>query len=101
MNDPLLRVPAMAAVTRYLGFALTCSVCHEDSTIFPYTLPFHQRVHLAALAGIGRAAARELAQTVARWTRSYSHGAARPKQATTRSWYRWSAACTARPMRRA
>ncbi|MDX7952605.1 acyl-CoA dehydrogenase family protein, partial [Lichenihabitans sp. Uapishka_5] len=48
----------------------------EDSSIFPYTLPFYQLVHLATLAGIGRAAARELAEAVAGRRRSYTHGAA-------------------------
>lgn len=48
----------------------------EDRTIFPYTLPFYQTVHLATLAGIGRAAASELAAAVAARRRSYTHAAA-------------------------
>lgn len=53
----------------------------EDSTIFPYTLPFYQLVHLATLAGIGRAAADDVAQAVTRRNRGYSHAnAALPKQ---------------------
>lgn len=48
----------------------------EDSTIFPYTLPFYQLVHLATLAGIGRAAAEDLAQAVRSRKRGYTHGAA-------------------------
>lgn len=53
----------------------------EDASIFPYALPFYQIVHLATLAGIGRAAARDVAEAVARRKRAYSHGAAAlPKQ---------------------
>ena len=48
----------------------------EDSSIFAYTLPFYQLVHVATLAGIGRAAARDLAQAVAGRQRTYSHAAA-------------------------
>ena len=39
-------------------------------------LPFYQFVHLATLAGIGRAAADSMAAAVYRRARSYSHGAA-------------------------
>jgi alkylation response protein AidB-like acyl-CoA dehydrogenase len=53
----------------------------EDREIFAYTLPFYQLVHLATLAGIGRAAAQDVAEAVARRNRGYSHGAAvLPKQ---------------------
>ncbi|HEX3417744.1 MAG TPA: LLM class flavin-dependent oxidoreductase, partial [Stellaceae bacterium] len=34
VNDPLLLIPAMAYVTRNLGFGVTCAVSHEH----PYTL---------------------------------------------------------------
>lgn len=48
----------------------------EDSSIFSYALPFYQLVHLATLAGIGRAAAQDLASAVARRKRGYTHAAA-------------------------
>ncbi|TSJ60211.1 monooxygenase [Starkeya sp. 3C] len=47
----------------------------EDASIFGYTLPFYQLVHLSTLAGIARAAARDVAEAVARRQRSYSHAA--------------------------
>ena len=65
-----------SGTARFTDAPLRAADIVEDSTIFPYTLPFYQLVHLATLAGIGRAAARELAQAVAQRTRSYSHGAA-------------------------
>jgi alkylation response protein AidB-like acyl-CoA dehydrogenase len=43
---------------------------------FPYSQAFYQLVHLATLAGIGRAAADDLATTVAGRRRTYSHAAA-------------------------
>lgn len=41
---------------------------------FPYTAPFHQMVHIASLAGIGRALADDLATRVRERDRTYSHG---------------------------
>lgn len=58
------------------GVAIEPENLVEDRTIFPYTLPFYQTVHLATLAGIGRAAATELAAAVATRRRTYTHGAA-------------------------
>ncbi|WP_158930490.1 acyl-CoA dehydrogenase family protein [Acidisphaera sp. S103] len=43
---------------------------------FVYRIAFFQLVHLATLAGIGRAAANEVAQAVAERPRTYSHAAA-------------------------
>lgn len=41
---------------------------------FPYAVPFYQLVHLASLAGIGRALASDLAERVRARDRVYSHG---------------------------
>jgi alkylation response protein AidB-like acyl-CoA dehydrogenase len=43
---------------------------------FAYRIAFFQLVHLATLAGIGRAAANEVAQAVAQRPRTYAHAAA-------------------------
>lgn len=45
-----------------------------DSARFPYTPAFFQLVHLASLAGIGRAAAKELARHVGSRARIYPRG---------------------------
>ena len=58
------------------GVSIEAENLVEDRTIFPYTLPFYQTVHLATLAGIGRAAATDLAVAVAGRRRAYTHGAA-------------------------
>ncbi|QGZ64725.1 acyl-CoA dehydrogenase family protein [Paraburkholderia acidisoli] len=44
------------------------------STRFPYAVPFYQLVHLASLAGIGRALADDVARRVRQRDRVYSHG---------------------------
>lgn len=41
---------------------------------FPYSVPFYQLVHLASLAGIGRALADDVARRVQQRDRVYSHG---------------------------
>lgn len=41
---------------------------------FPYSVPFYQLVHLASLAGIGRALADDVARRVRQRDRVYSHG---------------------------
>ncbi|MEM5315977.1 acyl-CoA dehydrogenase family protein [Paraburkholderia sp. JHI869] len=45
-----------------------------SSTRFPYAVPFYQLVHLASLAGIGRALADDVARRVRQRDRVYSHG---------------------------
>ena len=47
-----------------------------DAELFPYVVPFYQMVHLATLAGVGRAAADDAARAVAVRKRTYSHAAA-------------------------
>ncbi|RYF66135.1 MAG: monooxygenase, partial [Comamonadaceae bacterium] len=41
---------------------------------FPYSVPFYQLVHLASIAGIGRALADDVARRVQQRDRVYSHG---------------------------
>ncbi len=45
-----------------------------EAARFSYAMAFFQLVHLATLAGIGRAAAEDVARLVAERTRVYSHG---------------------------
>ncbi len=48
----------------------------EDETRFKYGAAFYQMVHLATLAGIGRAATNDVAKAVAERRRTYTHAAA-------------------------
>lgn len=45
-----------------------------EATRFPYAVPFYQLVHLASLAGIGRALAGDVALRLRQRDRIYSHG---------------------------
>ena len=56
------------------GVALDPALIKPDPARFPYAMAFFQLVHLATLAGIGRAAAEDVARRVAERTRVYSHG---------------------------
>ncbi|MCJ2013643.1 acyl-CoA dehydrogenase family protein [Methylobacterium sp. J-076] len=56
------------------GVALDPSLIKPDPARFPYAMAYFQLVHLATLAGIGRAAADDVARLVAERTRIYSHG---------------------------
>jgi alkylation response protein AidB-like acyl-CoA dehydrogenase len=56
------------------GVALDPALIKPDPARFPYAMAFFQLVHLATLAGIGRAAADDVARLVAERTRVYSHG---------------------------
>ncbi len=56
------------------GVALDPALIKPDPARFPYAMAFFQLVHLASLAGIGRAAADDVARRVAERTRVYSHG---------------------------
>ena len=81
--------PGVAIVDDWDGFgqALTASgtirfddvvlppdLIKPDPARFPYAMAFFQLVHLATLAGIGRAAAEDVGRLVAERTRVYSHG---------------------------
>jgi alkylation response protein AidB-like acyl-CoA dehydrogenase len=56
------------------GVALDPALIKPDPARFPYAMAFFQLVHLATLAGIGRAAAEDVARLVTERTRVYSHG---------------------------
>ncbi|MGO3743259.1 monooxygenase [Kerstersia sp.] len=62
------------------GTAIFTQVAVEDIWIkpgaarFPYAVPFYQLVHLASLAGIGRALAGDVARRLQQRDRVYSHG---------------------------
>ena len=47
---------------------------NPNSARFPYASAYYQMVHLASLAGIGRALAEDLAERVRQRDRTYSHG---------------------------
>ncbi|MCJ2121925.1 acyl-CoA dehydrogenase family protein [Methylobacterium sp. J-077] len=83
------RAPGVEIVDDWDGFgqALTASgtirlddvvlapeLIKPDPDRFPYAMAFFQLVHLATLAGIGRAAAEDVGRLVAERTRIYSHG---------------------------
>ena len=56
------------------GVVLDPALIKPDPARFPYAMAFFQLVHLATLAGIGRAAAEDVARLVAERVRVYSHG---------------------------
>ena len=56
--------------------AVDADALTSDADLFAYALPFYQLIHLATLAGIGRAAADDVALAVAKRRRTYSHAAA-------------------------
>ncbi len=58
----------------FTGVVVDPAWIKPDPTRFPYAMAFFQLVHLATLAGIGRAAAEDVAGLVAARTRVYSHG---------------------------
>ena len=63
-----------SGTARFEGVALPPDLIKPDPARFPYAMAFYQLVHLATLAGIGRAAAEDVARLVAERTRVYSHG---------------------------
>ena len=58
----------------FQGVVLDPALIKPDPARFPYAMAFFQLVHLATLAGIGRAAAEDVARLVAERARVYSHG---------------------------
>ena len=58
----------------FADVALDPALIKPDPARFPYAMAFFQLVHLATLAGIGRAAAEDVARLVAERSRVYSHG---------------------------
>jgi len=63
-----------SGTARFKDVRLEPSHIKPDSARFPYTPAFFQLVHLASLAGIGRAAATELARHVGGRARLYPRG---------------------------
>ncbi|MFD0933922.1 acyl-CoA dehydrogenase family protein, partial [Methylobacterium trifolii] len=63
-----------SGTARFTGVVLGPDLVKPDPARFPYAMAFFQLVHLATLAGIGRAAALDLARLVSERTRIYSHG---------------------------
>ncbi|WP_336488526.1 acyl-CoA dehydrogenase family protein [Methylobacterium nigriterrae] len=63
-----------SGTARFEGVVLAPDLIKPDPARFPYAMGFFQLVHLATLAGIGRAAADDVARLVAERTRVYSHG---------------------------
>ncbi len=63
-----------SGTARFDGVVLAPELIKPDPARFPYAVAFFQLVHLATLAGIGRAAAEDVARLVAERTRVYSHG---------------------------
>ncbi|MCJ2056940.1 acyl-CoA dehydrogenase family protein [Methylobacterium sp. J-048] len=59
---------------RFDDVVLSPDLIKPDPARFPYAMAFFQLVHLATLAGIGRAAAEDVGRLVAERTRIYSHG---------------------------
>ncbi|MFG7490569.1 acyl-CoA dehydrogenase family protein [Methylorubrum rhodesianum] len=68
-----------SGTARFDGVVLAPELIKPETVRFPYAMAFFQLVHLATLAGIGRAAAEDAAGLVAARARVYSHGnAGRP-----------------------
>ncbi|GEP08939.1 acyl-CoA dehydrogenase family protein [Methylobacterium gnaphalii] len=63
-----------SGTARFTGVVLGAELIKPETVRFPYAMAFFQLVHLATLAGIGRAAADDVARLVATRTRIYSHG---------------------------
>jgi alkylation response protein AidB-like acyl-CoA dehydrogenase len=66
-----------SGTSRYDGIRLAAADVSLDREPFRYQAAFFQTVHLATLAGIGRAAARDLDQLIQTRTRTFSHASAR------------------------
>jgi alkylation response protein AidB-like acyl-CoA dehydrogenase len=58
----------------FQGVVLDPDLIKPDPPRFPYAMAYFQLVHIATLAGIGRAAAEDVTRLVAARTRVYSHG---------------------------
>ncbi|UTD25627.1 monooxygenase [Bradyrhizobium sp. WD16] len=65
-----------SGTTRFTDVPVEAGDVIVDEDRFKYSPAFYQLVHLATLAGIGRAATKELAAAVATRRRSYTNGAA-------------------------
>jgi len=65
-----------SGTTTFKNVAVEREDVFDDEIRFKYGAAFYQLIHLATLAGIGRAATNDVALAVAQRTRSYSHAAA-------------------------
>ena len=63
-----------SGTAKFTGVDVEAAWVNPDPGRFRYAVAFYQLVHLATLAGIGRAAAGDVARLVAERTRVYSHG---------------------------
>ena len=63
-----------SGTARFADVLLPAELINPTPERFPYAMAFFQLVHLATLAGIGRAAADDVARLVSERTRVYSHG---------------------------
>ncbi|MEH3148360.1 MAG: acyl-CoA dehydrogenase family protein [Methylobacterium frigidaeris] len=63
-----------SGTARFTDVAVEAAWVNPDPGRFRYAMAFFQLVHLATLAGIGRAAAGDVARLVAERSRVYSHG---------------------------
>lgn len=63
-----------SGTAHFTGVVIDPDWIKPDPARFPYAMAFFQLVHLATLAGIGRAAAEDVARLVAERRRVYSHG---------------------------
>lgn len=63
-----------SGTARFTDVAIQPDWLRPSAERFPYAVPFYQLVHLASIAGIGRALADDVAQRVRQRDRVYSHG---------------------------
>ncbi|KQP77532.1 acyl-CoA dehydrogenase family protein [Methylobacterium sp. Leaf117] len=63
-----------SGTAHFTGVVVEADWIKPDPARFPYAMAFFQLVHLATLAGIGRAAAEDVARLVGERRRVYSHG---------------------------
>lgn len=63
-----------SGTARFSNVSLADELINPQRKRFRYSVAFYQLVHLATLAGIGRAAARDVAQLVSVRKRVFSHG---------------------------
>ena len=63
-----------SGTAHFVDVAIDPEWINPNAGRFAYSAPFHQLVHIASLAGIGRALAEDLSSRVRERDRTYSHG---------------------------
>lgn len=63
-----------SGTAKFAGVSIPDDLVNPQRTRFSYSLAFYQLVHLATLAGIGRAASADVARLVSARRRVFSHG---------------------------